>query len=698
MKTTLQLLQTFSVTLFLVLAGNRGSVLYGQSLRDTLFESIKSQMEPLITLQKEPSPFDFSQYYNLNMVDAVLNLKDMHLEPINKDLIFDLKMAEVKRDLGLNLRSQFYHQFDNLAQPAEETDDPTSPTRMRLGVEWALLRDGFFAHQNKVKQLQNEKEIEWLKFDQRRNHERLFFRRNVLAYHFNKEKIKVLEKRRENLATELDMLYRIYFLRDIMFEQIIARKSQLDQVDVQLKSLRDFNALVETTLQMDELPVGIEVAKLPLLELDVERLLKDSSFLEPSDRIRKLEEQNRRIKNDAVNDIDFRLQFFENFNVAKADETSRLYPSLGASLTVPFEVFSNNKLLEQQVTAENNELERLQQYARLNTTTEIVNLYYEYAYKAKQHVEFLYKYLLYEERLRVQNVHRVQFHDYYQPFDILRDFDELRQIQLELLDLKLQMYLLLVNIYAKTNLKSLKPYLQPISFQQYVTRLPANRMIYVSGEDLRRFDRQFIDKYLQFNDFEYAIVEDADWMDARQYHAQDTAVSASGIRLIKTLPWNTAELEPEKAGVVAAVNLQREGFGGVMLYVEANFPASLLQKQLDRMVKHSEAMRSVAPGLKVFISLPPGFPLNALSGAHKRFDKVILRASQWADMVQFRNQVTKTPPFERFPVCFTLDVHHIKDRLKLEAYIGQVMAELEVEDLLLDDFSAYVQMETNTMK
>ncbi len=683
----------FQITLALAFIFSALSTLplQAQNLRDTLFEYVRGKMEPLIAAQTDEFPFDFSGAFQVGMVEAMLNLKDPFFEPLNKDEIYDLRIGALEHDWGLKLRSQVYHQFGDFAKPGSEIDEATYPTRFRTGVEWDILKGGYFANQNKIKQLQNEKEIEWLEYDGRRNFERLFFRRNLLTYLFNKEKIKVLEKRLATLTEELEMLQQIYYLRDVMFEEVIARRSRLEQTQVQLKNYRDFNALMESTLNAADLPAVTDVLQLPILELDIEKMLQDSLFTATPEQLQALENENRRLKNDWANQISLSAQLNQHIVIANPGDPSRTFPSMGLNLELPFEIFFTDKIQQQLMAAENLEREQRRRYMQLNNSTEIVNLYYEYNYKLKTFVEYLYKYLLYDEKMRVEQVNRTQFSDYYQPFDMLRYHDNLREIKLELLDLKQQLYLTLLNIYAKTPLKSLRPYLRPAPLEQYLTRLPGNRMVFVSSEDFAALDRQFLDKYLIFNDFKYVLVKDGDWS------RRPPAVKNSPVKFLKTIDWNPPTPDMQQWAGALAFLLPRENMDGIVLQIPGNLQSRDFNLTAGLLEDFLSNFRKESPGSPLFLSIPAHFPLKLLVERDIRFDKIILRTTKWQDALQFRNSALELSLFEKMPLCIMLDVRQFKDRLKLETYIAEVMRELEVENVLFDNLSAFIEMETKGM-
>lgn len=685
--------------LFIALAmGVWATPLYSQHLRDTLFEEVRAKLEPLIAAQPTASPFPSSEEYNLYIVDAILNLKDQGLEPVNKDKLFDLQIKQMERDWGLDIRTQFNHNFDQSYLLDDDADAQINPTRFRLGLEWELFREGFFGHKNKAQQLLNEKEMDWLAFDQRRNQERHFYRSNILNYFFNKEKIRLLKERKQSLEVQLALLYRIYYLRDILFDEIIAMKGDLEQVAVQLKNYTEYNNYIESILGIDQFPEKIDIAKLPIVDLDVHRMLQDTALHQANDLAMKLADENEGLKNSLVNDISLRLQVHQNLGLSYGTGANRVYTSAGFSASMPFQIFSEQALNAEVGRVKNMERQRWQQYEDLTTTTDILNLYYEFNYKLKQYVEFLYKHLLYEEKLRVEQVNRVQFTDYYQPFQLLKYQDNLYSVELELLDLKQQLFTYLLRIYAKTGLKSLRPYLMPVSLRQYLEKLPGSRTIIVKAGDFEHFDQQFIDNYLKFNDFRFAILQEYDMVDLSPHQGLVHFASASKASLIKSVRWNDSNKELEKAAQELVSILKKGGFGGYMIYVQQqdykNKGSAKIQQLATRMEEMIHHANNLMPGTPVFVSLPVDFPMAELANLGRLTEKIILRVEEKEDIEFLQNLPKRILPFEQLPICLSLNIRQFTDRLKLEAFIQEVLVKNRINDVVFNDFQAFVEMET----
>jgi hypothetical protein len=674
------------------------SQVQAQALRDTLFEEVRAKLEPLIAAQRLAQPLPAGDAYNLYIVDAILNLKDQGLEPVNKDQLYNLQIKQVEKDWGLNIRTQFNHNFDQSFLIDEEADAQINPTRFRLGLEWDLFSEGFLAHKNKSQQLRNEKEMDWLAFDQRRNQERHFYRANILAYFFNQEKILLLRERKNSLEQQLALLYRIYFLRDILFDEIIAMKGDLEQVEVQLKHFVDYNAYIESILGIDRFAEKIDVAKLPIVDLDIHRMLQDTGFNLANETIAKLMAENERLKASPVNDISLRLQLHQNLGLSNGNGSHRVYTSAGLTASIPFEIFSAQPLNTEIGMAKNLERQQWQQYEDLTNTTDILNLYYEFNYKLKQYVAYLYKHLLYEEKLRVEQVNRAQFTDYYQPFQLLGYQDNLYAVQLELLDLKQQLYTYLLRIYAKTGLKSLRPYLLPVSMGQYLEKLPGSRTIIVKAGDFDHFDQQFIDNYLKFNDFRFAILQESDLVDLSPHRGLQHFASTSKATLVKSILWNESAKNLDAYADEVTASLEKNGFGGFLLYVhpqDSKHRGTVkIQQLVARMQEFIHHAQNKMPGTVAFVSLPVDFPMTELTGLGPLTEKIILRVEAQQDITFLQNLPKRILPFEQVPVCLSVNVRQFSDRLKLEAFIQEVLVKNRINDVVFNDFQAFVEMET----
>lgn len=670
----------------------------GQGMRDSLFEAIKARIEPMVNVSLDNIAFQQPTEYNFFVLDAVLGLRDESLERNNRDNINDLKIKQVERDWGMVIRSQFSHSFHDFYLVQDGIDEQAYPTRMRFGLDLDLLKDGFFAHKNQAEQLANQKEIEWLEFDSKRNKERAFYRQNVLIYYFNREKIKLLDLRIDMLTQALDMLFSIYYMKDILYEEVLQVKSKLEQAQVMRKNFQDYNAAIEELLNIRYLPSPIDVNKLPLVDLDVHRLLNDTLFDNRNKQLTDLHTESNKLKDSWVNDVTLKLQANQNLALGSPGNFDRFFPSVGVVTSIPVESLFDKKIDRELNEAEKLYAQRFQDYEQINTFTEIVNHSYEYKYKLKDYVEHLYKDLLYQEKLRIELLNRTRFTDYYQPFQLLNYYDQLNAIRLNMLDIKQQLYLDLLKIYAKTPLKSIRQYLAPLVLNQYFVKLAGSRTIFINKEDFNHYDKNFIDNYLKFNDFQFAIMENPVIVDLTEPLPQVNLPKGSEVKFIQTVGWRPSMKYPEKAVADLISKLKKNSLSGFTLYVhEADLKglgsiglASLKEEIKNFLVE----VDRVDPDMPVFLSVPVEFPLEQAHGLGVWAQKVILRINGTTDMDLVKSLPTRLLPFEELPICISLDVKQFENRLKMEAYISQIVKRYPIDDVVFNNFQSFVEMDT----
>ncbi len=675
---------------------------WGQpTLRDSLFEAIKAEVEPMVSASLSGIAYQPSESYNFFVLDAVLNLRDESLERINRDAIHDLRIRQVERDWGLVVRTQVSHNFSDFNIVNDEVDEQAFPTRLRLGLDLDLMKGGYFAHKNQAKQLNNQKEMEWLEFDSRRNQERSFYRQNVLVYFFNQEKIKILNERMGMLTKQLDMLYAIYYIRDILFEEVLWVKSKLEQAQVVLRNYQDFNATLESTLNLRELSSKVEVTKLPLMDIDARRLLNDTIFDSRTNRLLDLESVNNGLKNAWVNDVTLRVQANQNLAMASEGRFDRFYPSVGLVAAVPVETLFGNSGDRELHLAEKNYEQRFREYEQLANATEILNLASDYRLKMKSYVELLYKNMLFEEKLRIELLNRTRFTEYYQPFEMLRHYDALHEIRLELLDTKQQLYLILLKIYARTPLKSLRPYLYPVALNQYFVKLAGSRTIFINKADFSQFDRNFIDNYLRFNDFQFAILSEPIVIDLNEQVPTINLPKGSEIRFVQTVLWRPSMIYPEKSAADLVGKMKKNGLAGFVLYLhesDVNGLGSIRLSELTRqMTDFLVEVDRVEPQMPVFLSVPASFDVSNLVGLGPWVEKIVVRLEKDSDLERLRALPTQVLPFHKLPICVALDVNRFENRLKMEAFISQVVKKYPVDDIIFNDFQAFVTMDTKIL-
>lgn len=477
-----------------------------QSLRDQEIAKISTEILDLINvnLGKKRSLEESGGIWQL---DSLFNLHDSRLDKGSKSALYDSKINLMKKDVGLDFKTQYYYNHDPFFNTDDDNDPQNITSRLRLGFEWQLFREGFFSSRNATQRATKEQQIERLNELIENNDDKLYYRYNLFIYFFNQAKIKLLEQRQAQLTKEMELLYQVYHLKGILYEDILNAKSRLEQVSVKIDNYQTYNELIDSTLQASRFGRDFNAMRMPVLDLQLDKLVQDDQRQLFVDSLDRLYAEVEALKHGPINDLSLKLLVFQNYGFADDDVgRDRNFTSYGISLGVPLDVFFKKSEVQQLEEAKNHYRQQFNNYELLNNKTEIINYYYEYKYKLTTYVAFIHKEMMYQEQVRMEVVQQKDYQDIYRSLQTLKHLDLLRAIQLEMLDLKQQMYLLLLKIYGKTHHQAITPFIKNFNASEYYQRLPGTRSLLLDQADLEEHNSYFIKNYLLANDFEQLII------------------------------------------------------------------------------------------------------------------------------------------------------------------------------------------------
>jgi len=659
---------------------------HGQSGRDATITQIGSELLTLIedNISKKDR-LDVGN--NMGQLDGLYNLTDPRYQLAGHQMAKGYQADQIAKDWGINLKAQYFVNYDPLFDDDETNAETAYGNRGRVGIEWELLRGGLIGNQRRAKNLRNEEALEALKYDIGKNDERLFLRYNIIIYLFNEAKIKLLKESIAQVQKELELLYKVYFLKGILYEEILKAKSRIDQIKVQLENYESYNRTIAYTLDIPNLKEKFQYEALPVLEVNLDYLMADESGAELLDSLTQMEEKIQNSRNRAFDEVSLRFQLYQY--VGAADNLSLIqksYMAGGFSLTVPTEILFDNgsrkKLAQERVR----ERVKFDNYEHLNQKTEIINYYYEYNYKLKTYMEFMYKEMLYQERVRIDIISHKDFEDIHRSLRILRNMDALRSIRLEMIDLKQQMYLLLLKIYGNTHYRSILPAVNTIDIASYYQRLPAKRSIVMGYDILKNYDERFVVHYLMSNGVEAVMLE-------------------NGQSISSTL---MAILEENKIAIWSSVDGARmiqSADGGARHIVDALMVKDYNGVELDfsGMKSNKAAQDYLASNMgligkgegNVSVKIGKGFSRELMATLLKTTDRLTIKMNKPSDLDGLREIAALSAGNGKLGI--SLHAKAFKNRMELEAYIDMANSVYGVDHVLIDDLDDYMSLDTKTL-
>lgn len=673
---------------------------YGQAIDDPVVEKVSREILQLIRKNLDDQ-FVSDQPGDLQTADQLFNTTAPTLDLTNHDLIYHHKIKKLKKDIGVNLKAQHFINHDQGFDADDGADSNLSGSRTRVGIEWNILREGWLGHQQKARQLEKKRQLDNLKFALDNNDNKLYYRFNLMIYLFNQEKIRLLAAREAQLIKQQKLLYQVYFLKGILYEDIIQVKSRIEQVKVQLKNYKDYNDWFESTLGDSGLDTDFAVQDLPVLHLNLDYLLHENTKGVLLDSIQKLEEDIAFGADRGINNISLRVQAYRNMNQYKNEfRDTRNFNSIGLGLSVPLELLFNKKNKNDLAYAQIKNRKSFNNYEALNTSTEIINYHYEYNYKMKTYMEFLHKEMLYREKIRVETVNQKNYKDIYRSLRILNHLDVMRNIQAEMLDLKQQMYLLLLKIYGKTPYETIQDFVRPLNVEDFYQRLPAERMMALTEKDLKNNQSDFIRNYLTTNGIRRIILaEDLDGNHA-SVMALKKSLSGKKIQLARKFDGQILLSSQNPSGLLSYA-LTAEHFDGIVLDF-SSFRASEQRIQIQSFLidqfdlfsqKNNNNQKET---IRFHIQLAPGYPIEFLNVLAKTTDLISFTINKPADLEYFET-LTHNGFAGMQKVGVDLGKTTFRDRIEMEAYIDMLKNVYQINFVTINGLNQFLEIDTQTI-
>ncbi len=408
---------------------------------------------------------------------------------------FENQKRLIKKDLGLNLTSSIGFNDRYIENEGEQSFG----TRLRAGLEWNLLDEGMGKRKNDLKKLQNEQAIFFLESKLKSKERNYPYVYNNLIYAFNEEKIYWLQQRIWFLYDFIEILYELYHNHDLAYTELIDFKTKLEESKVLKKAYMRFNQALEQT--MKDQVVEIDASKLPLFEINLEALLEDTTFQNLQEELATIKKKQIDLKYDASKDI--RLAVATHYNY-RSNVENNAYPSMGATFRIPIRF--NKSERRKAINLESQMLDEDVNYVFFNNVKELMVLFQEYNSKLKQFVAFRHKVATLNERERLEEVLLKGEQTTHSPMQALMIKETQLAVQIELTDIKQQMYMRLLKMYAKTYHENFSDCLKPLDFHEVDQKLPGIRFVRIDEYDLAELRTDFLVAYLEKNEMSQVML------------------------------------------------------------------------------------------------------------------------------------------------------------------------------------------------
>jgi hypothetical protein len=466
-------------------------VTYAPAQSDTLFYKHVKELQSLFD-EANYKPVKF-QDTSLSVIDYISKLTRNENE-VTRSLYLEKQLELTERDWGVGITGGYTEIFGTAVGDLE--DNLIYDRKFNLGAEWKVLNNGFFENKVKARILEDRILREQMNLDASKESFNYLKRFDRTIYTFNVVKIRLLYERKAQLQKQYKTVSDLVLLKKLKKEDLIKLETRLSEVESLINVYLSYNLY----LNPEGKEMEFDAYNLPLIDLDYAKIFnllgKQTDSLLSSRQYEDYYHWYHEISLRAY----ARYNFYDLIN-----NNTRSFVSTGInfSIPIPFNHKLKNEVESERYKYDNSRIVQ----DRANLHEEILSTGYEFRYKLKQFIAFYQKRKLFMERLRVEKVKISLKDNNIDPLQGLELYDDLLQIDIELVDLLQNLYLKALKIHSRiphSNIRDIVDYQTTEQINEYVDH--KERAVYVWSKTFDEFSAEFLAEYAIYNEFEKVIV------------------------------------------------------------------------------------------------------------------------------------------------------------------------------------------------
>lgn len=425
-------------------------------------------------------PFKLSQNTNKQ------NLKELQLK-YNK-----IQQQINKKDVGLKFTLNYQENFNSPV--ADPENIIVFKRRAVTGLEWDILKNGFLENKTKNKILK----LEYDDLEKRQAATTINAiqtkQTEQIIRHFNKKKIEILNCRKKLNIEQTVTVEKLWSIKHITKDDYLKAIQNTTDINAQFGLYRNYNEAKlpeKSNFEFD----------LPILEIDLDKLFKNAN-LEPVDTLSNSAENVAKLKSSYINDVSLSTYArYSYYDVYNANSPNRSFVSLGLNLAMPLTF--NQKEKKEYYLIQNQLANQKDLSVNEDFQINLLNYYYEYQYKLKQFKNLYHKRLVYIELLRTERVKHNLNDIEFNPNTALFILDDYWSNAIELLDLKQDMYKLLLTLKTKLPTVNISEYTKPLNLSNLniASSNPPFKAVYIWSDAFKNNSETVINEYCKVNEF-----------------------------------------------------------------------------------------------------------------------------------------------------------------------------------------------------
>jgi hypothetical protein len=614
-----------------------------------------------------------------------------------QDNYYDAKAALLRKEWGLSGRADI---LQNLNPTFSDADDQILyKRRYQVGVEWDILKDGFLDKRLELKGIPSQKA--YYQYLENYKNSKMDFgpKMNECLYFFNAKKIKLLDQREILLNQQLKSAFKLFNLKKITRENVLQIQTRIAETQGMRNIYESYN--INLAPGNDSLFYENEA---PLFDLNYsyffDRLATGLAADSVFEMLKESSESQRKWYNDVGLKAYSRYSYYDLIKVPN----KRAFFSIGLTATVPI-LFTTK---EQKAVDQANLLRRQYDLQKQQTDKrlEVLNEAYEFRYHLKQYVIFHQKKILQLEALRRERVKSKLLDADFNPQKGIELLDNILQIDIEMLDLKQNLYLRLLRIHDKQSEVEIKNMIIPMAlpnFEDIEDKI--TRGMYVWSKAFSEENTKFIEEYLIYNNVDriYLAVQEND-SNLVQKNNLSKELKSHNIAIELLIGKNKLIDSKNIAKDIQQLTsgFKQSNYSGIHLDIEPHTMEGYKENKvemLQKLITRAKEMRTYCDSNKLTLSMD--IPLHY-------GDTVINELISIVDRVHFMCYENVKPEYlirklnlyskMQSKVSFALRTEDFLNRAEIEKLAQQISSATNITNIDFHDFNRFVKFDKESLR
>ncbi len=403
-----------------------------------------------------------------------------------------------RKDAGLKYTINYQENFNSpVADPQEIV---VFKRRAVTGIEWDFLKSGLYESKTKNKILK-------LEFDAL---EKKQFSANLSVFqaksteqiirHFNEKKIEILDSRKKLNEEQTTTVEKLWSIKHITKDDYLKAIQNTTDINAQYNLYRNYN---EVELK-NKTNFGFD---LPILDIDLAKLFQSANLTTTDTSVISSNKEIAKLKSAFINDVSLSTYArYSYYDVYNPNQPNRAFMSLGLNFAMPLTFNQKEKreyfMVQSQLASQKEVL------VTEDIQANLLNYYYEYQYKLKQFKNLYHKRLVFLELLRTERVKHDLNDLEFNPNTALFILDDYWSNAIELLDLKQDMYKILLSLKTKFPSINTSEYTKPLNLSNLniASSNPPFKAVYVWSDAFKNHSETVINEYCKVNEFNPILI------------------------------------------------------------------------------------------------------------------------------------------------------------------------------------------------